>query len=233
MNLRSGSCLFALCTGMLVVWAPEARAEWCQGWQFGFEGVDVVLGEEQVGGVGTGQLAMCYRPAGGGPETYVVVHECSTATPEGNQFFIWGTEGNDTAGPLAKPILCDGTWMLPWNASFKFGLAAFMGSGSDTVYGTPNADTLFSYYQYAYPPMVLDASNDRLCGYGGDDVLMGDGDESAEASECLNGGPGTDTCNGGDDGSAFDTAYACEDTSHAVTSTEATCSCGTEPPSFW
>jgi len=109
------------------------------------------------------------------------------------------------------------TYLLPFSTpGFDFYLRANMGAGSDHAYGTENADYLYSnqydYSTFSYP---ADSANDFLCGYDGDDYLIGDKDASDSGywpidgsghEERLNGGLGSDHCYGEDGESTFDWA---------------------------
>lgn len=89
--------------------------------------------------------------------------------------------------------------IVHWNAPR---LRAYMGSGTDRFYGSDHDDEAYSndselvfdgwrFRLRAY----ADKGNDILCGLGGDDILVGDEDNSVY-KETLIGGSGYDACFG-------------------------------------
>jgi hypothetical protein len=129
--------------------------------------------------------------------------------------FVTASAGNDQLAPNTQsPQSCElGVYMIAWNPGvLSFGIAANMGTGSDTAHGSGNDDDLFSNYPGTVIPFNLtppDSSEDTLCGWGGDDDLVGDKDDSDTYQEFLGGGSGTNSCNGGNDGDTFDVWNSC------------------------
>lgn len=184
----------------------------------------VVLGEIR----GTGNLGICVRdPAG--VVTLFPVPTCNTATPIGYvvRFSSSGGYGGPTAvAPAVIPVDCAGTWVDPWPATFLFGLWFTGYAGPDFAHGTPNRDYLHGNSYVVWP---ADAATDILCGYGDDDVLVGDLQVPLPPPAqfaCLEGGiGGADQCHSGD-------KATCE----IMTGFGAViggCGCGAAPPNIW
>jgi hypothetical protein len=167
---------------------------------------------------GIGRLRACVSDAGGFDSTDLT--GCTSTTSATDQVFVTAGAGDDQMAPNTETQACTlGVYMLAWNPGvLKFGIAANMGTGSDVAHGSENDDSLFSNYPGTVFPSNLtpaDSADDILCGWGGDDSLTGDKDDSASFEELLGGGSGTDHCNGGNDGNTFDDVHGCESSSAA------------------
>ncbi|HWB79466.1 MAG TPA: hypothetical protein VG755_31100 [Nannocystaceae bacterium] len=94
--------------------------------------------------------------------------------------------------------------LAPFPATFKFGVAAYMGDGEDRFVGSPNSDWAVSSW-YDNGSFKADGDLDIICGMNGNDYLHGDLDDNGPAGseEMISGGNGTDYCDG-DPGFAFD-----------------------------
>lgn len=120
-----------------------------------------------------------------------------TYTPAGDQVIVDTGEGDDivvahpdSAGNFTCPV-STGVVVGPWVPGMDFGINALLGTGADTAYLSPNDDIAISGAATA----VDDGANDIMCGYGGDDILLGDGTDGTDL-ECLDGGADTDVCYG-------------------------------------
>lgn len=107
-----------------------------------------------------------------------------------------------------------GPWWSGWNGDFH--IRAQMGDGADVFHGSPNNDQAWSNNT----SLTADGDIDHLCGYGGNDTLRGDNTDSYSSDmECLAGGDGTDTCDGGTNSmSDPDALWSCETASNGTTS---------------
>lgn len=184
----------------------------------------VVLGEIR----GTGTLGICVRDSMG-VVTLFPVPTCNTATPVGYviRFSSSGVyTGLTTIAPAVVPIDCVGTWVDPFPTTFLFGLWFTGYAGQDIAYGTPNRDYLHGNSYVVQPP---DGVTDYLCGYGDDDVLVGDLQAPPPPPAqyaCLQGGAGAaDQCHSGD-------KAACEILS-GWGAVIGGCGCGAAPPNIW
>ncbi len=153
-----------------------------------------------------------------------------------------------THGGTTRAMYCgsDDYAIAPWNPDFEFGVTAILGTGTDRFFGTPGDDTAHSNHvstslqpipaPWGPPTWVQQAPGDNasdvLCGGYGDDVLLGDADDSISAEEVLDGGFGDgDFCDGDpwqsvmpDGSDTFDVArhvssgeYGCNTIEHATT----------------
>lgn len=185
----------------------------------------VVLGEIR----GTGSLGICVRdPAG--VVSLISVPGCNNATPIGNVVRFsssGGYAGVTRIAPAVIPVDCIGTWVDPFPATFLFGLWFTGLAGQDIAFGTPNRDYLHGNSNIVSPP---DGVTDFLCGYGDDDVLVGDLQAPPPPPAqfaCLQGGVGVaDECHSGDK------AASCEILSGWGVAV-AGCGCGAAPPNIW
>lgn len=184
----------------------------------------------------TGQAAACVID-GGVPE--LVIFDCSEDDIAAEQLELHTAGGNDRVSPMmsyhipysAQPLFvgslrCGANDMLlgAWPSDFQFGLAAYLGDGSDRFWGSPNKDwAVSSEWSWGATPFYADNSWDVLCGLGGDDYLGGDRDDNylAGHEEILVGGDGADRCDGdpdsgynGNDGN--DLYFQCETHSDAA-----------------
>ncbi len=167
-------------------------------------------------------LAVCTR-SNGGPWVYRGT-QCTTDTPSNQYLYILTQGGNDRVAPAQRRVSCQGLasnerlgppFFAAIPGSYRFGLAVYGGSGSDEIYGTPNNDHVFTHNFSG----TADNSYDLACGFGGNDTLFGDEDDSYGAYECLHGSrigsDGIDHCDGvGDrsDGREYDRHYHCDST---------------------
>jgi len=144
---------------------------------------------------GTTHLGVCeYTSAGGGTWTLTEIAACDTSDASTSNVYLYDDVVNASTkiGPVTRSsgIDCNGTQLMPFAASFAFGLTFDGKTGSDTVYGTAHSDYLRSnvglvtttdnntYYEY-------------LCGYDGNDVLTSHNfAASTGVGTCLNGGLG-------------------------------------------
>ena len=184
----------------------------------------VVFGEVR----GTGYLGICVRDPGG-VVTYHAVTTCNTGTPIGEVIRISSSgvyAGVTTIAPAMVPVDCSGTWVDPFPTAFRFGLWFTGYAGQDIAYGTPNRDYL---HGNSYVVWAADGVTDILCGYGDDDVLVGDLQSPLPPPAqyaCLEGGAGA-----ADQGHSGDKA-TCE----ILTGFGAVvggCGCGAAPPNIW
>lgn len=210
-------------------------------------GRDLVFGEAaDSSGTGLGYLAICEQPVGGtgsaSDQTYSAITGCTSSTTSADWIEIYGGSGGDRIGPLTSTtgtISCGtgGNKIKPYAWSFPMAAAGL--GGFDVLFGTPHADLLVSNTFSQSSP--ADGSPDVLCGYGGNDWLIGDSDDNtpAGAEECLDGGSGTgDVCEAGNAGmpdtNAGDLYSGCETTTGSFRSSSANCYCsGYGYESFW
>ena len=146
---------------------------------------------------------------------------CDTGSSSSDYIYVSALGGADVVWPNTEGHICKvgyfTTYMLEFDEDiFDFYLDADMGTGSDWAYGTEHGDVLFSNKWGTLGNLLpADSAEDRLCGYGGNDTLYGDHDDSEAYEELLSGGTGSDYCNGGNDGDTYDWidvggTYGCE-----------------------
>jgi len=136
---------------------------------------------------------------------------CDTGSSSSDYIYVSALGGADVVWPNTEGHICKvgyfTTYMLDFDEDiFDFYLDADMGTGRDKAYGTEHGDVLFSNKWGYSPYLPADSAEDILCGYGGNDTLYGNHDDSEAYEEILHGGDGIDTCNGGFDGSYYDWA---------------------------
>ncbi|UJR82509.1 hypothetical protein [Sandaracinus amylolyticus] len=151
---------------------------------------------------------------------------CTTSLSSSDSATLLGRQGDDVIGPhVGADQLCTATathrnYVADFNAAFSFGLALQGEGGADHLYGSSNPDRLYSNWpDEGYSD--ADGADDLMCGFGGDDILRGDGDDSSSFEECMFGGTQvtSDQCDGeyGASGSAtWDEHFACESASDAA-----------------
>lgn len=176
----------------------------------------------------TGHLGVCARRPSG-VIVFYDVPTCDTATPRGNVIRLSSSGGGTattTVAPAVISINCGGVTIDPFPTAFQFGLWFTGYNATDIAYGTPNRDYL---HGNSYVPWAVDGAADTLCGYGDDDVLVGDGEPVAAGLEaCMNGGAGlADHCANGYNLNCelFGGTYLFPATTD--------CGCGAAPPQIW
>lgn len=226
----------------LLICEASASAAFCGQWFMGNGGRDLVIGVASDGSGnalssgGHPYLALCER-TGGGSLTYQDYPTGCTDTSEGAGDFImiYGGTGDDRIGPLqsaAGEISCGlGHHIMPFS-SWRVPMWAYGNYGTDLIYGTDGADGLTS----SDTNFTADSSNDVLCGFGGNDLLVGDYDSESATShhECIDGGAGTNTCDGVASSSPYTDAYVtstCSTAAHLTTTSS--CGCTAAAANFW
>ncbi len=147
------------------------------------------------------------------------------------------------AGGNTGAIFCGdhGDTLAPWHPEFEFGLSVSLGTGSDLFHGSDRADVVTTNANIFFNGVIsspADQSTDQVCGWGGNDTLSGDRDDDFRTAEdLLDGGAGTDSCDGdpwvnGDDWS--DVSQSCETSGDAwATSGFFSCAASDDPLHDW
>lgn len=151
------------------------------------------------------QLGACIDHGSGSMTYYTSVAACTTGSSQDYVEVDTGA-GNDTVEPApASPsyIACGGTpdshgcyQHAVADCNFTFGISSRLGTGNDIGFGSPRHDAFYSNTDFI-PPFTIypaDAAADLICGFGGNDILAGDFDNSSSANECIYGGAATDEC---------------------------------------
>lgn len=125
-------------------------------------------------------------------------------------FLINGLGGSDViVANQGGLFLCEGVAIGDWYSGWSFALYAEGGTGADFIFGSNNSDVLYSSDEVG----TADSSIDRVCGFGADDIVAGDNNDSGSNFECLGGGAGSgDTCQDWDDSPESDQGQSCEGT---------------------
>ncbi|HWB76127.1 MAG TPA: hypothetical protein VG755_14255 [Nannocystaceae bacterium] len=146
----------------------------------------------------------------GGIPDVQILPGCDSFTPANAPLVINAGDGNDRVVALQEThgswFPCENSYILPWkDSSYAFGMVAAMGKGSDEFYGSPESDVASSNTILAVGTVPADVAWDLVCGYAGQDQLMGDKDNNAALGreEWLDGGADGDICDG-DGSSAYD-----------------------------
>ncbi len=182
--------------------------------------------------IGTGVLGVCWR------DGYGAWHYVQTAcgwNDSWDRLRINAGDGDDEviAHPSgASRFACEGGYFAidpaAWGSSqFNVGLDVYLGEGIDAFDGTPMSDVVRSN-DFGLNDDGSGAGprnpylGDVMCGYGGNDGLYGDADNATgwANNECLNGGSGTDVCNGATSTTPtdYDDNWACETNSNNYSS---------------
>jgi hypothetical protein len=150
-----------------------------------------------------GVLAACIIEEDGTRTLEVL--SCDSTTASNNQVQVNGQDGDDRVAALLLEhhpangyFECEAASadvLIGWPADFTFGIAAHLGEDADEFYGSPRNDWVVTSY-FSGSTAVADGSLDLACGLGGDDSLNGDSDDTYPIEEWLNGGTGTDFCDG-------------------------------------
>jgi hypothetical protein len=200
-----------LCCSMLatlLAWSPDAQAM-CGLLVLDDEPQRVVFGEYALWGPCTpevcGDHPLGYAGAcvieQDGTRTFHAFVGCDDETIAADQIFVYTRGGDDRVGVLldehGELLDCDVGAIYPWSDDFAFGIAAWMGEGSDTFVGSPGADWAVSS-EFSGQVPVADGSFDLICGGDGNDSLNGDRDDdwTTGREEILDGGAGNDYCDG-------------------------------------
>jgi len=215
-----GAALIVLVSGIAGAWpAAVARAGTCGTFSADSGDNTIILGEKtsyfyyqgQIYYYGLGELAICWLDTNELHQQSFFPN-CDTGTPSSDHIYVSALGGADVVWPNTEGHICKvgypSSYMLAFDEDvFDFYLQADMGTGSDKAYGTEHGDVLLSNKYGTFGNLLpADSAVDDLCGYGGNDTLYGDHDDTDTYEETLHGGDGTDTCNGGFDGSYYDWA---------------------------
>jgi hypothetical protein len=184
---------------------------------------------------GSGTVGVCWTDEHGAWN--LVITRCHGTTPAGDTLDISAGAGDDVVGvhpPSGDFFSCGmptrSLAIGPWLPAWRLGVVTALGEGSDSFFGSPNADTTFSTDSF----MGNDASDDRMCGYAGNDRLFGDLKDFDR--ECMSGGAGSDRCDGGTVSLPdVDRGLSCEALINASAGWNTACGtetsvCGTAPP---
>ena len=167
---------------------------------------------------GNNPLAICM--ISGGTTTFTVT-DCDSAD-NGDGIHVYGGDGDDIINAVTGDVFfCAGNPMGQWYSGWDIWPYMFGDDGADLLIGAAGKDLLISGSNVANYP--ADGSHDWLCGYGGDDVLIGDNDDSTGDFECMDGGThwagGGDYCYDPDaSGTEYDQGRNCETTNGVANS---------------
>ncbi|MEO0604352.1 MAG: hypothetical protein AAF211_23150 [Myxococcota bacterium] len=192
--------LGALAASSTPAWAQSCGGMCCDSYKKVSKTSHLVVGRSVWGTVGVCEVEPL-APAG----SFTELPGCDLATPGGTAVEITGTAGDDQIAPLTRTITCNNVPMVAFD--YPFGLFVEGLGGTDFLQGTESTDVLSSY---DFGATIADGSIDWLCGYGGDDTLLGDYDASPLANESIDGGAGTDSCYGYTPGPIEDVSFECE-----------------------
>lgn len=206
----------AICDSLLLGNAPqdviigEAGYEACVGGSSPFCYFQPYLGAPRLGA--------CWRDDGG--DWQMEVLDCTTSTPAADLFYLQTTGGDDRvavlqdehtdgdltllpAGAGLGAMYCgdNGDAIAPWHPSFDFQIYAYLGTGTDLFHGSDNRDVVWTNAPQSSGGVWTSPADgpgyDKVCTWGGDDYLYGDLDDSyTTAEDWLDGGDGTDLCDG-------------------------------------
>ena len=185
-----------------------------------------------------GKLAICWGSTT--PTTSELFTGCDTSSTSSDYIQVNALAGNDILMPNEEAHLCDPLDLSGYletfdEARFDFYVRAEMGTGADVAHGTENGDKLYSNVYGSFGTLPYDSAEDTLCGWGGNDLLYGDGDDSNTFEEILEGGNGgSDYCYGGHDGDYYDWAHTtCESPADKNASSYSTAVCTSKPDLWW
>ncbi len=203
MNDTRSVTLCALASLLALAMPTDAHAI-CRSFTLSNQAEDVILGEAAVAGIGGAVLGLGHAGVcviKDGVRTYYDVPECDMDTVQNDQILFRMRGGNDrlaTMPPVFSGMDCGGHLIRDLDPyDFRFGIAAYMGDGEDMFAGTEWNDWVTSN-DWISGEAPADGDPDLLCGWGGDDHLLGDEDSNAftGVEETLHGGAGSDYCDG-------------------------------------
>ena len=223
---------------------PRARAASCGTFTATNNANDIIVGEQagyfwydgQYWFYPLGKLAICWGETT--PVNYELFTGCSTSSTSSDYIKVKALGGNDRLVPNETGHICEptilSTYVLPFDEGrFDFYVYAEMGTGADEAHGTENGDALYSNYNGGVGSLPADSAEDTLCGWGGNDALYGDNDDTDTYEETLEGGTGaSDYCLGGFDGDYYDWVdNSCENPADHNASSYSTDRC--DKPDLW
>lgn len=230
----------AALVGVSFAMAPASHAQYCGVVEGTSTHDSILLGEVIEDIVISGQtvyyrggrLAVCRKT--GSSFFYTEIASCEDIT----QFnvLVYAYQGSDVVAPVVDTIRCGvgGPHIAPFAETiFGFGItvlgdATLGGTGGDHIFGTQNDDHLMSLHG---GPGSSDGAGDLLCGYEGNDLLIGD---SSPTRERMSGGAGQDSCQGGTESSStrIDHVWSCETVWPHVAAQSSTDPCGSSVPTW-
>ena len=241
MNTRVIS--IAILASSFVLVSVEARAAMCDSLVLDDDPQDVLIGTvgnriclPSVGCVffpsNPGTMAACWRDEGGAWQFEQLT--CDVNTSASDYLLVTTNGGDDRVSFLRTEhfptapysFSCAGHWMGPALPAFAFYTNAYLGGGEDLYHGSEGRDFVYTnvpQFSFTGPFMLADDATDKVCANEGNDSLMGDLDDDwATFEDYLDGGPGSDSCDGdayanGDDDS--DLYRSCETHSDAFDDT--------------